>query len=139
MFFRRIMMGSKVFNAHQGKFRSRWLNVVPCKNLGLKLDDQQHRISISLMSCYSQFSHKADVGISRLPSVLEPRGLYRIDSKRPNGVTVLPWEMGKQLVCDVTVVDALAPSRLNQGSLCKPGNTATEAGPQRVKLRGIAN
>ena len=27
-----------------------------------------------------------------------------------------PSKMGKQLVCDVTVVDALAPSRLNQGS-----------------------
>ena len=39
---------SKVFNAHQGKFGSRWLNVVPCKNLGLKLDDQQLRISIGL-------------------------------------------------------------------------------------------
>ena len=30
---------SKVFNAHQGKFGSQWLNFVPCKNLGLKLDD----------------------------------------------------------------------------------------------------
>ena len=30
---------SKVFNAHQGIFGSQWLNVVPCKNLGLKLDD----------------------------------------------------------------------------------------------------
>ena len=73
---------SNVFNAHQGKFGSQWLNVVPCKNLGLKLDDQQLRISISngtvytvflaprclslLTSCYSQFSHKADVGISRI-------------------------------------------------------------------------
>ena len=27
------------------------------------------------------------------------------------------WEMGNQLVWDVTVVDALATSRLNQGSL----------------------
>ena len=35
--------------------------------------------------------------------------------------------MDKQLVWDVTVVDALAPSRLNQGSLCNPGTTATEA------------
>ena len=26
-----------------------------------------------------------------------------------------------------TVVDALAPSRLNQGSLCNPGTTETEA------------
>ena len=36
---------SKVFNAHQGKFGSQWLNVVPCKNLGLKLE---LRISIGL-------------------------------------------------------------------------------------------
>ena len=35
--------------------------------------------------------------------------------------------MCKQLVWDVTVVDALAPSRLNQGSSCNPGTTATEA------------
>ena len=39
---------SKIFNAHQGKFGSQWLNVVPCKNLGLELDDQQLRISIGL-------------------------------------------------------------------------------------------
>ena len=39
---------SKIFNAHQSKFGSQWLNVVPCKNLCLKLDDQQLRISISL-------------------------------------------------------------------------------------------
>ena len=35
--------------------------------------------------------------------------------------------MGKQLMWDVTVVDALAPSRLNQGSLCNPGTTTIEA------------
>ena len=40
---------------------------------------------------------------------------------------MIPWEMGKQLVWDVTAVDALAPSRLNQGSLCSTGTTATEA------------
>ena len=39
---------SKVSTAHQGKFRSQRLNVVPCMNLGLKLDDQQLRISIRL-------------------------------------------------------------------------------------------
>ena len=38
----------KVFNVHQGKFGSQWLKVVPCKNLGRKLDDQQLRISIGL-------------------------------------------------------------------------------------------
>ena len=42
------------------------------------------------------------------------------------GVTMIPWEMGKQLMCDVTDVDALAPSRLNQGSSCHPGTTEIE-------------
>ena len=40
---------------------------------------------------------------------------------------MIPWEMGKQLLWDVTVVDALAPIRLNQGPLCNPGPTATDA------------
>ena len=38
--------------------------------------------------------------------------------------------LGNSLVnswCGMSVVDALAPSRLNQGSLCNPGTTATEA------------
>ena len=65
--------------------------------------------------------------------MLEPPGLYRTDGKRPDGVTMIPWEMGKQLVWDVTVVDALAPSRLNQGSLCKPGTTATEAEARKIE------
>ena len=39
---------SKVFNAHQGKCGSEWLIVVPCKTLGLDLDDQQLRISMGL-------------------------------------------------------------------------------------------
>ena len=65
--------------------------------------------------------------------MLEPRGLllllllYRSDGKRPDGVTMIPWKMGKQLSWDVTAVDGLTPSRLNQGALCNPGTTATEA------------
>ena len=65
--------------------------------------------------------------------MLEPRGLYRTDGKRSDGVTIIPWEMGKQLVWDVTVGDALAPSQMNQGSLCNPGTTA-----KREKLKSIA-
>ena len=47
-------------------------------------------------------------------------------------VTMIPWEMGKQLVWDVTVVDALAPSRLKEGSLCSPGTTATKAEARKI-------
>ena len=46
---------------------------------------------------------------------------------------MIPWEMGKQLVWDVTFVDALAPSCLNQGFLCNPGTTATEAEARKIE------
>ena len=46
---------------------------------------------------------------------------------------MIPWEMGKQLVWDVTVVDALALSRLNRGSFCNPGTTATEAEARKIE------
>ena len=65
--------------------------------------------------------------------MLEPRGLYRTDGELTDGVTMVPWEMGKQLVWNVTVVDALAPSRLNQSSLCNPGTTATEAQAHKIE------
>ena len=68
-----------------------------------------------------------------LASMLEPCGLYRTDGERPDGVTMILWEMGKQLVWDVTLADALAQSRLNQGSLCNPETTATEAEARKIE------
>ena len=88
----------EVFNAHQDKFGSKWLNVVPCKHLGLKLDDHQLRISIGLRIganiCVAHTCHCGKRVIGRfsrhatlnslikqalepldLPSMLEPRGL----------------------------------------------------------------
>ena len=62
-----------------------------------------------------------------LLEMFEPRELYRTDGKRPEGVTMSPREMCKKLVWDVTVVDALAPSRLNQGSWCILGTAIAEA------------
>ena len=40
---------------------------------------------------------------------------------------MIAWEIVEQLVYNVTVVDARAPSRLNQGSLYNTGNTAIKA------------
>ena len=161
---------SKVFNAHKGQLGSQWLNVVPCKNLGLKIDDQQLRISIGLrlganicvahtchcgerneqdgllgLSCTKsagRFSRhatlnsliKQTLGSLDLPVMLELMlGLYRTDGKRSASVTMIPWEMGRQLVWDVTVVDALAPSRLNRGSLCSPETPATETEARKIE------
>ena len=98
-----------------------------------------HQEFLSLLTlCYSQFSHKADVGFLALPSMFEPRGLYRTDGERSD--ELIAWEMGKQLMWDVTVVDALAPSRLNQGSLCNPKPSATESEARKIeKYRDLIN
>ena len=47
-----------------------------------------------------------------VPSTKEPSGLSRTDGKRPDGVTLSPWQAGKTLIWDVTVADTLAASHL---------------------------
>ena len=128
------MENVKRLNAYQDPFGSAWLNVVPSKNLGLKLTDQQLRISLSLrlgakicekhtcrcgklveenghhgLSCAriaGRFSRhhnlntlvKQALSSIKVPSILELNGLTRSDGKRPDGITLAPWEEGKQLV-----------------------------------------
>ena len=35
---------------------------------------------------------------AKIPSHLEPSGLYRADGKRPDGITLVPWKSGRLLV-----------------------------------------
>ena len=53
--------------------------------------------------------HRA-LSSAKVPSRLEPAGIYRSDGKRPDGITVVPWERGKLLVWDATCSDTFAPS-----------------------------
>ena len=114
----------KGFSAFQDRFGSQWLNVIPCENLRLKLSNQQLRIAIGLrLSSKICERHKCVCGIdvtefgwhglsclilnalikqslssTHIPSVLEPRHLYRTNQKRPDGLTLVPWAVGKQLL-----------------------------------------
>ena len=45
---------------------------------------------------------KRSLDAAKIPSHLEPLGLYRSDGKRPDGASVVPWQRGKILVWDVT-------------------------------------
>ena len=59
---------------------------------------------------------KQNLSPTHIPFVSEPRRhLYRTDQKRPDGLTLVPWAVGKYFLWDVTVVDYLAPSRKNAG------------------------
>ena len=47
---------------------------------------------------------------AKVPSRLEPSGIYRSDGKRRDGMSIVPWKSGKLLVWDVTCADTFAPS-----------------------------
>ena len=83
---------------------------------------------------------KQGLSSTHIPSVLEPRHLYRTDQKRPDGLTLVPMAGGKQLLWDVTVVDSLAPCRINAGSVCNPGTAAAKAEERKIdKYKDLEN
>ena len=55
-----------------------------------------------------------------IPSRKEPVGLFPNDDRRPDGITIIPWQRGKCMTWDVTVVDTFAATYLR--------STAVKAG-----------
>ena len=160
----------KRFNAFQDRFGSQWLNVIPCKNLRLKLSNQQLRIAIGLRLgskicerhkcvCGKNVTEDGWHGLSCLKSAgrfSRHSNPYKAESiiyshsvcfrtttplqERPDGLTLVPWADGKQLLWDVTVADSLAPCRINAGSVCNPGTAAAEADERKIdKYKDLVN
>lgn len=71
-----------------------------------------------------------------VPAVLEPSGLARDDGKRPDGMTLVPWKVGRALVWDATCVDTLAPSHIPSTSV-SAGAAANHA--ENLKRRKYEN
>ncbi|KAJ0183176.1 hypothetical protein K1T71_001152 [Dendrolimus kikuchii] len=67
-----------------------------------------------------------------VPAVLEPNGLCRDDGRRPDGMSLVPWKMGRPLVWDASCVDTLAASHLPATSMS--AGTAADSGWQRAYL-----
>ena len=65
-----------------------------------------------------------------IPSSKEPSGLSRTDGKRPDGMTLIPWQAGRNLLWDVTVADTLAASHLPSTSR-QMGGAAESAGEKK--------
>jgi len=53
---------------------------------------------------------------AKIPSVLEPVGLSRDDGKRVDGMSLIPWNKGQNLIWDATCSDTLAPSYVDKSS-----------------------
>jgi len=66
------------------------------------------------------------------PVTKEPTGLFRTDGKRPDGLTLVPWQSGKSLCWDVTVTYPLAESWVI-GSALEAGAAAEVAASRKEK------
>lgn len=66
----------------------------------------------------------------QIQSILEHHGTMR-DQRRPDGVTIVPWDRGRSLAWDVTVVDTLAASYLNSSS-SSCGSAVAEAERKKI-------
>ena len=64
-----------------------------------------------------------------IPVTKEPNGLSIADNKRPDGLTLLPWQEGKPLAWDVTVICPLAHSYVL--SYTSPGAAADLAATRK--------
>ena len=73
---------------------------------------------------------------ANIPSVLEPSGLSREDDKRPDGMTLIPWQGGKSVTCDVIVTNTVADSYLHLSAAC--AGSAAEGAASRKETKTAA-
>ena len=68
---------------------------------------------------------------AKISSWLEPSGLHQADGKRPDGMTMVPWEQGKYLVRDATCVDTFQ-SHCRRAAT-EPGGAAAHAEEDKTR------
>jgi len=73
-----------------------------------------------------------------VPVSKEPTGLTRLDGKRPDGLTLIPWQGGKPLAWDVTVVSTLAQSYLHASSHSAGGAAELAASRKEAKYANLS-
>ena len=65
--------------------------------------------------------------------------MLRGDGKRPDGLTLVPWQAGKCLTWDATVVDTLASSYVSVTATRVGGAADTAAERKSLKYASITN
>jgi len=73
-----------------------------------------------------------------IPSSKEHSGLSRSDGKRPDGMTLIPWQAGKSLIWVVTVADTLASSHLPVTSQQTGGAAESASSRKETKYAELA-
>ncbi|CAH2237066.1 jg17242 [Pararge aegeria aegeria] len=110
--------------------------------LANKIARHNHGLSCSrsagLFSRHSTINDitRRSLAAAHVPAVLDPIGLARSDGKIPDGMTLIPWRLGRSLVWDATCVDTLAASHI-QATSSMVGAAAASA--EQAKRRKYEN
>ncbi|XP_073944805.1 uncharacterized protein [Choristoneura fumiferana] len=107
---------------------------------GVMVEEDGHH-GLSCQRCAGRFSrHHCINGLigramvqANVPCVLEPPGLSRSDGKRPDGLTLVPWQRGRCLLWDATCVSTFAPSHL--GCTSRSAGAAAENAARSKHLK----
>jgi hypothetical protein len=67
----------------------------------------------------------------------EPQGLVWGDGKRPDGLTLLPWQSGRCATWDVTVVDTLGAAYIDRSAITAASAAETAASRKCLKYAAI--
>ena len=68
-----------------------------------------------------------------IPATKEPAGAVRRDGKRPDGLTLVPWQGGCCLTWDATIIDTLTVSYVQIGSTASAGAANAAATRKHAK------
>ena len=68
--------------------------------------------------------------------MLEPIGLSRGDGKRPDVMTIIPWQGEKNVTWDITITDTIADSYLHLLAAC--AGSAADGAPSRKEIKYVA-
>jgi hypothetical protein len=74
-----------------------------------------------------------------VPAVKEPQGLVRVDGKRPDGLTLVPWQSGRCATWDITVIDTLAASYVLQSAVNAASTAYIAASRKEAKYSNLCH
>ena len=100
-----LRLGAPVCGPHRCQHCSAEVNALGRHALSCRWSEGRHFRHAALNEIV-----KRGLTASHVPSRLEPTSLLRSDGKRPDGVTLAPWQAGRLLVWDATCPDTFATS-----------------------------
>ena len=99
------------------------------------LSHKKHPSKVQRHARINDLIHRALI-LAEIPATKEPQGLSRNGGKRPGGLTLAPWQLGRSATWDVTVVHTLTASYVSRSAL--QAGSAAAAATERKSAKCIA-